>query len=806
MNNTMRQSTQKLLQQRLMSAIVLPIVLLLLLSGIFISQTLHLLSALSWVDHTDRVISQANLVQKLLIDIETSNRGYLLTGDPAFLAPYEQARTQIDPELNELRRLVRDNPQQSQRAAALLQQQTQWIAGVPQVLALVESDRATLRSSLLSRKQQMDAMRRLMTDFIAIEEQLRDDRVQTVRQTTNSVVTSSLGFSLAIGATLAYFSGRQLQKVARTYRQMVDSLQQSLDDRTATETALSNSEAQIQENYTLLQSVINGTTDAIFMKDREGRLRLANARTAQILGRPVQELLGAADDEVLPPEVARDVTAFDRRVMSTGRSQVFEESVPVNGEIRTFLSTKDPYVDAQGNIAGIIGISRDITDRKRVEAQQQKSAQRLAALQAIDRAILRLDAPHDIAEAALIRLLQTVSADQAAVMVVDLEQGQLQVLGGTMGGDPAGTIRAITDNVSTDVLLNREAVWYIKDLSTLVQIQQVPLWDRLIAEGYRSFIAAALMVEGNFTGDLVLTKREVDAYSAEDLEIVGEVANQLAIALQQSQLRDQLQRYASELEQRVAERTAKLEATNQELEAFTYSVSHDLRAPLRTMQGFAQALMEDYADQLDDLAKSYIESIVEDAVQMSDLIADLLAYSRLGRTQINPQPVDLREAIQDALKQLSAEIQEKQAEVFLPKFLPLALAHRSTLVQVLANLISNSIKFVEQGILPRIRIYTEADQHNYQPWVRLIIEDNGIGIAPEHQERIFRVFERLHGVESYPGTGIGLAIVRKGLERMGGRVGVESALGQGSRFWIALPQAVLSDREANDSTHPTAAH
>jgi signal transduction histidine kinase len=219
------------------------------------------------------------------------------------------------------------------------------------------------------------------------------------------------------------------------------------------------------------------------------------------------------------------------------------------------------------------------------------------------------------------------------------------------------------------------------------------------------------------------------------------------------------------------------------MEAFTYSVSHDLRAPLRTMQGFAQALLEDYSDCLDEIGQEYTQYIIEGAVQMDTLISDLLAYSRLSRTQINFQPVDLTYGVQEALRQLSAQIEQRRAEVTVDAPLPQVIAHRLTLVQVVTNLLSNAIKFVKPDVPPKVRIYAQEQQN----WIRLSIVDNGIGIAPEHQERIFRVFERLHGVEIYPGTGIGLAIVRKGLERMGGRVGVESQPGQGSRFWIELP-------------------
>jgi len=170
---------------------------------------------------------------------------------------------------------------------------------------------------------------------------------------------------------------------------------------------------------------------------------------------------------------------------------------------------------------------------------------------------------------------------------------------------------------------------------------------------------------------------------------------------------------------------------------------------------------------------------------MDRLIRDLLAYSRVSRMEMRPAPVDLREVVQEALAQLEAAIQEREAQIAVVEPLPSVLAHRSVLAQVVENLLSNAVKFVAQGVRPRVRVWAEG----HGDWVRLWVEDNGIGIAPEHQERIFRVFERLHGVEAYPGTGVGLAIVRKGIERMGGRVGVESEVGQGSRFWIELKRA-----------------
>ncbi|MEB3831081.1 PAS domain S-box protein [Phormidium sp. CCY1219] len=239
------------------------------------------------------------------------------------------------------------------------------------------------------------------------------------------------------------------------------------------------------------------------------------------------------------------------------------------------------------------------------------------------------------------------------------------------------------------------------------------------------------------------------------------------------------------LEQRVQERTAELEEVNEELKAFSYSVSHDLRAPLRAMQGFAQALLEDYGNCFDELGLQYAERIVNAAERMEGLIEDLLTYSRLSRADIELQRVDLELVLTEICSLLESEVQERQAQIQVKHPLPTLRGHRSILVQVLTNLVRNAMIFQPPGTTAQVQIWAE----NRDGWIRLWIADNGIGIAPEHQRRIFQVFERLHGVEIYAGTGIGLAIVRKGMERLGGRYGVDSQLGEGSRFWIELPEA-----------------
>jgi signal transduction histidine kinase len=244
-------------------------------------------------------------------------------------------------------------------------------------------------------------------------------------------------------------------------------------------------------------------------------------------------------------------------------------------------------------------------------------------------------------------------------------------------------------------------------------------------------------------------------------------------------------------------RAQQLGAANRELETFCYTVAHDLRAPLRAMEGLTSILLEDYAEKLDNIANDYGQRIRSSASRMDQMIQELLAYSRLTLVEFQSQPVRLSRAIKDALAQLAWDLEKKNATVDWARSKLMVQGHYAMVVQVIVNLISNALKFVRDGEKPAIKIWDEEREGMVRVWV----EDNGIGIASEHQNRIFRIFERLHGRENYTGTGIGLAIVEKAATRMNGRVGVESVLGSGSRFWFELPTAADVNTEAETKGH-----
>jgi signal transduction histidine kinase len=260
-------------------------------------------------------------------------------------------------------------------------------------------------------------------------------------------------------------------------------------------------------------------------------------------------------------------------------------------------------------------------------------------------------------------------------------------------------------------------------------------------------------------------------------EITERKQTEKALNRAQAQLTDR----AGQLQGLIMERTSELTASNEQLETFVYSIAHDLRAPLRAIRVFSTMLEEELGAGLNETGTDYLGRIGKSAHFMDVLVTDLLAFSRVSQQHVELAPLGLEKVIEAVISRVENEMKERSGCIENSGPWPMVLAHEATLTQVLFNLMSNGLKFIAPGVSPRLRLRTEEQGEFIRVWV----EDNGVGIAPDHQAQIFRLFTRLHG-EEYAGTGVGLAIVQKGVERMGGRVGVESELGQGSRFWFEL--------------------
>ncbi len=253
---------------------------------------------------------------------------------------------------------------------------------------------------------------------------------------------------------------------------------------------------------------------------------------------------------------------------------------------------------------------------------------------------------------------------------------------------------------------------------------------------------------------------------------------------EQRRVRGEIEDLNRNLERRVGERTAELKEALQELDGFSYSVSHDLRAPLRAMSTFSDLLLEE-GKILDPEGRVYVQRISEAARRLDTLVNDLLTYGRVGRMGVTLEDVELGPVVRDVLGQMAMELKERQAEVSVAEPLPRVRAHGLLLAQALTILLSNAVKFVAPGVAPRVAVRAERRS----AMVRLWVEDNGIGIPVEQQHLLFAVFQRLNTGPAYPGTGIGLAIVRRAVERMGGEIGLESEPGRGSRFFIDLSES-----------------
>jgi len=274
--------------------------------------------------------------------------------------------------------------------------------------------------------------------------------------------------------------------------------------------------------------------------------------------------------------------------------------------------------------------------------------------------------------------------------------------------------------------------------------------------------------------------------------VVQDITQRKATELDLERAKQALQQHAAELERKVAQRTARLSEAVAELEHFSYTITHDMRAPLRAMRSFAQLLREDYADRLDDIGGDYLRRISEAAERMDNLILDALNYGQALQGALPLEAVDPAPLLRGMVESYP-QLHPPHANVEIVGEFPAVRANQAGLIQCLSNLLSNAVKFVEPGTLPQVRVWAEPRDGRVRIWV----EDNGIGIPAEQKERVFVMFQRLS--KKYEGTGIGLALVRKVVERMQGAVGFESEPGHGSRFWIELARAGTAD-EADSRT------
>lgn len=546
-------------------------------------------------------------------------------------------------------------------------------------------------------------------------------------------------------------------------------------------------ERTLRERTEMLQALIHAAPVAIDMLDPQGNVLLWNPAAERLFGWTAEEVLGRPLPMV-PDDKQAEFRCGLRELREGGAALVEVETrrqrkdgTPIDISLSTGAVRNE-----QGQVIGVLGVIRDLTRRKGLEESLRRYGERLSTLHAIDQAILLARSPEAIAGGALGHLRRLVPCQRASVVLFDPDRREMSILVVDVEGPTrlgAGTVIPLSDFARAEVLLHQEVLQF-PDLDALPE--RSPFLEQLRREGIRRYASVPMVVEGKLIGALNLSSRELVPFTVEHLSVAREVADQLAIAIEQARLHQEVERRAREQEERVAQRTTQLQAANQELEAFAYSVSHDLRAPLRAISGFAQIIARRHRASLNEEGRHYFENIIEAGERMGRLIDDLLAYSRLGRRPVEPRPVSLREVLAPILKDLARQIQEARADIAVAEDLPEVRGDATLLGQVFANLLTNALTYRRRDVPPRITLAARAD-HDH---VLVRVADNGIGIPAEHHDKIFRVFQRLHGDDEYPGTGIGLAIVRKAVDLLGGRVWVESTVGEGSVFCVQLPAVV----------------
>lgn len=441
-------------------------------------------------------------------------------------------------------------------------------------------------------------------------------------------------------------------------------------------------------------------------------------------------------EQCLPPDDASLLhEAFTRAIQSLSVYELEHRIVRPDGSIRWVYDRAHPYLDQHGNLLRYIGITLDITERKQAEEALRQSE-------------------------ASYRLISENTAD--VIWVLDPRTGRFTYVSPSVeklrGYTPAEVMAQPVTAALTPASLQQVSESLAVNLPAFIAQ----------GSGTMSFINEVDQPrkDGSIVNTEVTTTYLFDEQG--DVEIVG-VSRDIT----------ERKRAEEELHHTLEE----LRRSNAELEQFAYVASHDLQEPLRAVAGMVQLLQQQYQGQLDEEADEFIELAVEGANRMQTLINDLLAYSRVGRRGKPFEPVSAGECLQKALRNLEVAVSESRARITADE-LPTVTADSTQLVQLLQNLIGNSLKFCNNQP-PQIHISTVKGANNWQ----ISVCDNGIGIEPQYFERIFQVFQRLHLRDEYPGTGIGLALCQKIVERHGGKIWVESQPGQGSTFYFTLPRS-----------------
>jgi PAS domain S-box-containing protein len=535
----------------------------------------------------------------------------------------------------------------------------------------------------------------------------------------------------------------------------------------------------LQESEQRFKQLVDVAQEGIWVADDRGVITYVNQRMADLLGYSNGSLLGRPVYDFIEADSRAGARhALGRPGLRPGQSQDLKFRKRDGTQLWGLVSSS-PILGKDGAMVGTVGMVTDITERKRAEDQLRRSADRLAMLHDMDQAIVSAQSPAEIGRAALGRMRRMVPCQQCSVVLFDFQRREAQMIAGFAGGNQLAPAPIPLADLAPSETLRDGAIRYIEDLGTVED--PPPLYRELVAEGIRTILAVPLLVEGEAIGEITLGAATPAAFNAEHRDIALEVATPIAIAIQHARLREQLAHQTAELERRLAERSAAVRAATAELETVLYSVSHDLRAPLRQLLGFSRLLLDESGQDLNPTALHYAERIHDAAGGMSTLVDDLVNLSRIGRQDLLRREVPLTPLVEDLVGQFRSAAADRSIEWQVEE-LPTVDGDAGLIKVALTNLLSNAVKFTRPREQATIRIRpVESDGQ-----VGVAIEDNGVGFKMAYAGKLFGMFQRLHRSDEFEGNGAGLAVVQRIVQRHGGRVWAEAEPDRGATFYLTL--------------------
>jgi len=595
------------------------------------------------------------------------------------------------------------------------------------------------------------------------------------------VIIIFMAVILAFTILYAYRSKQKLNKelesrVAMRTKELNNSNQQLLVELSERKQA----ERRLMESEIKYRTLLENLPQKIFFKNSALTFVSCNENFANELNIKSSEITGKTDYDFFPQEIAEKYRKDDFDFLASGKLLETEESMVHEGQTYWTQIIKIPVKDENDAVAGVQGIFWDITQRKRAEEELKRTNQELIS---INKLISTSTSVLDTSE-----MLDKVLTE--ALDIVGLEGGTICVI------EPDDTLKLVASRETSDATVEEFTTSRIRvgdclcgncahDNCPLIlndrdAVLQYSKREVLRNEQIQFHAAFPCVTKEKCVGIVCVFTRTLIKPADRNLKLLETLTSQVALAIENGQLFEEIKAHAHALEDTVAERTAQLVSINKELESFSYSISHDLRAPLRAIFGFSQILARRHRESLNDEGRQYMDYIVEASIRMEQLINDLLNYSRLGRKSLDLRPVSLSVIINNVYADFRQKLEEIGGHFNVDHELPQIKGDESLFRQIFTNLIENAIIYRRPEVTLEISISCE---HLIDGCI-LKISDNGIGIPQEYLEKIFDIFQRLHSEDKYPGTGIGLATVRKAVSMLNGTVSVESEVGKGSTFII----------------------